>query len=117
MHRTDAWLAARDVDQVRPLARGGTGRVLLVRLQAKSSSECPVCESISAVVRADDEALATIEGDAHEIRAGNELGMHTVRIHRGEFAAQQPQMKEEQPDYVVGNISQVKSLPFRWDLR
>jgi FMN phosphatase YigB (HAD superfamily) len=51
-----------------------------------------------------------------EIRAGKELGMHTVRIHRGEFAAQQPQSKDEEPDYVVGNISQLKSLPFRWNL-
>jgi FMN phosphatase YigB (HAD superfamily) len=49
-----------------------------------------------------------------EIRAGNELGMHTVRVHRGEFAAQEPQSKKERPDYVVTNISQVKKLPFRW---
>jgi len=40
--------------------------------------------------------------------------MHTVRIHRGEFAAQQPQNKWEEPDYVVQNISQVKRLNFRW---
>jgi len=49
-----------------------------------------------------------------EIRAGNELGMHTVRIHRGEFAVQQPQNKREEPDFVVQNISQVKRLRFRW---
>ncbi len=34
-----------------------------------------------------------------EIRAGNELGMHTVRIRRGEFAQQESQGKMEQPDY------------------
>jgi ribonucleotide monophosphatase NagD (HAD superfamily) len=49
-----------------------------------------------------------------EIRAGNELGMHTVRVHRGEFAAQRPQSKNEEPDYVVENISGVKHLPFIW---
>jgi FMN phosphatase YigB (HAD superfamily) len=49
-----------------------------------------------------------------EIRAGNELGMHTVRIRRGEFAVQEPQAAEEEPDYVVKNISEIKKLPFAW---
>ncbi len=49
-----------------------------------------------------------------EIRAGNELGMHTVRIRRGEFAAQEPQAPEEEPDYVVNNISEVRRLAFVW---
>jgi FMN phosphatase YigB (HAD superfamily) len=57
-----------------------------------------------------------IVGDrpAREIRAGNELGMHTVRIHRGEFKAQLPASREEKPDYVIANISQVRNLPFAW---
>jgi FMN phosphatase YigB (HAD superfamily) len=49
-----------------------------------------------------------------EIRAGNELGMHTVRIHRGEFAAQEPQGPEEEPDYVVDSISKVRGLEYQW---
>ena len=49
-----------------------------------------------------------------EIRAGNELGMHTVRIRRGEFTAQDPQGPEEEADYEVKNISEVKKLPFLW---
>jgi len=49
-----------------------------------------------------------------EIRAGNELGMHTVRIRRGEFAVQEPQGPEEEADWVAIDISQVKRLPFRW---
>ena len=49
-----------------------------------------------------------------EIRAGKELGMHTVRIRHGEFAAQEPRDKEEEPDYEVKNISEVKALPFEW---
>jgi FMN phosphatase YigB (HAD superfamily) len=49
-----------------------------------------------------------------EIRAGNELGMHTVRIRRGEFAAQEPENSQEEPDYVVDNIAKVRRLPFTW---
>jgi FMN phosphatase YigB (HAD superfamily) len=49
-----------------------------------------------------------------EIRAGNELGMHTVRIRRGEFSAQEPQAPEEEPDYEVKSISEIRKLPFAW---
>jgi FMN phosphatase YigB (HAD superfamily) len=51
-----------------------------------------------------------------EIRAGNELGMHTVRIRRGEFAVQEPEAPQEEPDYVVDNIAKVRRLPFQWGL-
>ncbi len=49
-----------------------------------------------------------------EIRAGNELGMHTVRLRRGEFAAQEPKGKIEQADYTVKSISDVRRLPYLW---
>ena len=49
-----------------------------------------------------------------EIRAGNELGMHTVRIRRGEFAVQEPQAPDQEPDYAVRNIAGVGKLPLRW---
>jgi FMN phosphatase YigB (HAD superfamily) len=49
-----------------------------------------------------------------EIRAGNELGMHTVRIRRGEFAVQEPESPEEEPDYVVDNIAKVRKVGFQW---
>ena len=49
-----------------------------------------------------------------EIRAGNELGKHTVRLRRGEFASQNPQGKIEQADYTVKSISEVKKLPYAW---
>lgn len=52
-----------------------------------------------------------------EIRAGNDLGMHTVRVHRGEFAAQKPASKKEKSDYVVSNIAEVRRLPFLWGAR
>jgi FMN phosphatase YigB (HAD superfamily) len=57
-----------------------------------------------------------IVGDrpAREIRAGRELGMHTVRLRHGEFKAQMPAGPEEEPDYVVGNIAEVRMLPFTW---
>lgn len=61
-----------------------------------------------------EEILIVGDRPAREIRAGNELGMHTVRIHRGEFKSQMPIGKEEEPDYVVANISQVRGLPFAW---
>lgn len=51
---------------------------------------------------------------AREIRAGKELGMWTVRIHHGEFKSQTPTGPEEEPDYVVEDISQVGKLPFTW---
>ncbi len=52
-----------------------------------------------------------------EIRAGNELAMHTVRIRRGEFASQEPQGKVEQADYTVKSISDVKKLPYVWGVK
>jgi len=61
-----------------------------------------------------DQILVVGDRPMSEIRAGNELGMHTVRVHRGEFAAQKPQSRAEIPDYVIENISQVKMLNFRW---
>jgi len=61
-----------------------------------------------------EEMLIVGDRAMSEIRAGNELGMHTVRIRRGEFASQEPQGKEEEPDYEVKDISGVKMLPFEW---
>src|SRR5260221_7107196 len=57
-----------------------------------------------------------IVGDrpSSEIRAGKALGMHTVRIRRGEFATQTPQGPEETSDHVVRNISEITKLPFLW---
>jgi FMN phosphatase YigB (HAD superfamily) len=49
-----------------------------------------------------------------EIRAGKTLGLHTVRVRRGEFAAQTPGGAEETSDHIVRNISEVKKLPFMW---
>ena len=61
-------------------------------------------------------AQILVVGDrpAREIRAGKELGMHTVRVHRGEFRSQMPAGPEEEPDFVVEDISDVRKLPFRW---
>jgi FMN phosphatase YigB (HAD superfamily) len=61
-------------------------------------------------------AQMLIVGDrpSREIRAGKELGMRTVRVHRGEFKSQVPMCPEEVPDYVIENISEIKKLPFAW---
>ena len=61
-----------------------------------------------------DQVLIVGDRAMSEIRAGNELGMHTVRIRRGEFASQDPQSREEEADYEVKNISEVRRLPFEW---
>jgi FMN phosphatase YigB (HAD superfamily) len=61
-----------------------------------------------------DQMLVVGDRPMSEIRAGNELGMHTVRIHRGEFVSQVPSGPEEKPDYVVKNIAEVRKLPFLW---
>lgn len=60
------------------------------------------------------EILVVGDRPMREIRAGKELGMHTVRIRHGEFAAQEPRDELEEPDYEVKNISEVKALPFEW---
>jgi FMN phosphatase YigB (HAD superfamily) len=49
-----------------------------------------------------------------EIRAGKALGMHTVRLRHGEFKDQLPSGAEEEPDYVIANIADVRKLPFAW---
>ncbi len=51
---------------------------------------------------------------AREIRAGRDLGMHTVRVRHGEFKSQLPIGPEEEPDHNIGNISEVRNLPFIW---
>src|SRR4029077_9012365 len=61
-----------------------------------------------------EEILVVGDRPAREIRAGKELGMHTVRVRRGEFKAQMPIGPEERPDYVVRSISEVRKLPFIW---
>jgi len=60
------------------------------------------------------EILVVGDRPMREIRAGKELGMHTVRLRHGEFKSQMPTGPEEAPDYVIGNISEVRKLPYHW---
>jgi len=60
------------------------------------------------------EILIVGDRPAREIRAGKELGMHTVRLLHGEFKSQKPIGPEEEPDHVIGKISEVRKLPFMW---
>jgi FMN phosphatase YigB (HAD superfamily) len=60
------------------------------------------------------EILIVGDRPAREIRAGKELGMHTARLLHGEFKLQEPIGPEEEPDHVIGNISEVRKLPFKW---
>jgi len=61
-----------------------------------------------------DEMVVVGDRPAREIRAGKELGMHTVRVRHGEFRSQMPAGPEEEPEYVIGNISELRKLPFTW---
>jgi len=63
------------------------------------------------------EILIVGDRPMREIRAGKELGMHTVRLRHGEFKSQVPTGPEEEPDYVIGNISEVSKLPYHWGKR
>ncbi|MGC2744751.1 MAG: HAD family hydrolase [Candidatus Angelobacter sp.] len=63
------------------------------------------------------EILVVGDRPAREIRAGKELGMHTVRLRHGEFKSQKPIGPEEEPDHVIRNISEVRKLPFIWGQR
>jgi FMN phosphatase YigB (HAD superfamily) len=60
------------------------------------------------------EILVVGDRPAREIRAGRELGMHTVRLRHGEFKSQMPAGPEEEPDYSVKNISEIRKLPYIW---
>jgi len=60
------------------------------------------------------EILVVGDRPAREIRAGRELGMRTVRLLHGEFKSQVPAAPEEKPDFAIGNISEVRELPFLW---
>ena len=55
------------------------------------------------------EILIVGDRPAREIRAGKELGMHTVRLHHGEFKSQEPVGPEEEPDYVSEISLRLKS--------
>lgn len=58
-----------------------------------------------------EQILVVGDRPAREIRAGNDLGMYTVRIHRGEFKTQLPIGLQEEPDYVVRNLGEIRRLP------
>ncbi len=60
------------------------------------------------------EMLVVGDRPAREVRAGRELGMRTVRLRHGEFKAQMPVGPEEEPDYEIRNIAEVRELPFSW---
>lgn len=59
-----------------------------------------------------EQVLVVGDRPAREIRAGNDLGMYTVRIHRGEFQAQLPIGPQEESDYVVRSLAEIRKLPF-----
>jgi FMN phosphatase YigB (HAD superfamily) len=61
------------------------------------------------------EVLVVGDRPMSEIRAAKTLGMHAVRLRRGEFASQRPVDASELADHEVKNISDVRKLPFRFN--
>jgi FMN phosphatase YigB (HAD superfamily) len=61
-----------------------------------------------------DQILVVGDRPMSEIRAAKALGMHTVRIRRGEFASQSPVDEAELADREIDQISQVKKLPIKF---
>src|SRR3954469_5596505 len=49
-----------------------------------------------------------------EIRSAKSLGMHTVRLRRGEFASQKPADELERADFEIANISDVRNLRYQF---
>jgi FMN phosphatase YigB (HAD superfamily) len=64
-----------------------------------------------------DQILVVGDRPMREIHAGRQLGMHTVRVCHGEFRAQKPTGPEEEPEYEIAEIHDVKKLPFSWGTR
>jgi FMN phosphatase YigB (HAD superfamily) len=62
------------------------------------------------------EILVVGDRPMSEIRAAKTLGMHTVRLRRGEFASQNPADELERADFEITNISEVRKLPYRFSL-
>ncbi|HVP42687.1 MAG TPA: HAD family hydrolase [Terriglobales bacterium] len=71
-------------------------------------------EIVSITGAAPENVLVVGDRCSGEIRAGNLLGMHTVRILGGEFARLSPKSREERPGFQISKISEVLDLPFRF---
>ncbi len=71
-------------------------------------------EILSITAAAPENVLVVGDRCSGEIRAGNLLGLHTVRLLGGEFAKLGPQGREERPDFQITRISEVLALPFRF---
>jgi FMN phosphatase YigB (HAD superfamily) len=61
-----------------------------------------------------NEMLVVGDRPMSEIRAAKTLGMHTVRLRRGEFASQTPADELERADFEITNIAAVRKLPYRF---
>ena len=66
---------------------------------------------------APENVLVVGDRPSGEIRAGKELGMHTVRIRRGEFASLEPSGPMEKAEFEIQNISRLLKLPVIFTLR
>src|SRR3954465_3227000 len=83
--------------------------------RAKRMTKESAFRQIQAETRiAPNEVLVVGDRPMSEIRAAKTLGMHTVRLRRGEFASQNPADELERADFEITNISEVRKLPYRF---
>jgi len=61
-----------------------------------------------------DRVLVVGDRPSSEIKVGKALGMHTVRLHGGEFARLKVRGPEEQADLEISKIDAVLKLPFQF---
>ena len=80
----------------------------------KVTKEAAFREILKTTQFAPEACLVAGDRPSSEIRAGKSLGMHTVRIRRGEYAVQEALGPEELPEYEITQIQTVRKLPFRF---
>ena len=61
-----------------------------------------------------NEILVVGDRPMSEIRAAKALGMHTVRLRRGEFASQKPADELERADFEITDIAEVRKLRYQF---
>jgi FMN phosphatase YigB (HAD superfamily) len=57
-------------------------------------------------------ASVLVIGDklSSEIKVGNQIGAQTIQVKQGKFSANEPENKDQEPDYVVTNLAELKKM-------
>jgi len=106
-----------DTQQAKVAALGLTREPAIEKIYYADRAKRVTKESAFRQIQAEtgipaDQILVVGDRPMSEIRAAKGLGMHAVRLRRGEFASQRPADAGERADHEIKNISQVRRLPF-----